>query len=77
MTVLDRYLDMQGRCEWPGARTACTTLRFKVYRDTPKRGETDAKWCWYETKPNGPIGKAEVGYETEEEAYEAAFCACK
>lgn len=39
------------------------------YRDTPKRGETDAKWCAYTVQPNGHITRPGViGYETEREA---------
>ena len=43
-----------------------------VYRDTPKKGETDAEWCWYRSSDNGHIVAAGVGYETEQEARKAA-----
>lgn len=44
-------------------------MEIRSYRDTPKRGETDAKWCAYEIQPNGHIVRAGVsGFETEREA---------
>ena len=45
-----------------------------IYRDTPKKGETDAEWCWYRSSDNGHIVAAGVGYETEQEARKAAEC---
>jgi hypothetical protein len=42
-----------------------------IYRDTPKRGETDAKWCWYRSV-NGHITEGGIGHETREEARLAA-----
>lgn len=49
---------------------------FKVYRDTPKRGETDSKWCGYVTN-DGHITHGQIGFETEAEAvaYFEAFTA--
>lgn len=43
-----------------------------IYRDTPKKGETDGKWCWYRTEPNGHILQGGTGHETREDARLAA-----
>lgn len=46
--------------------------RIITYRDTPKRGETDAKWCGYIVEDNGHIVRpGTLGHETEQEAYNA------
>lgn len=45
--------------------------KITVYRDEPKRGETDAKWCYY-VASNGHILKSDIGFETKEEAEKAA-----
>jgi ADP-ribose pyrophosphatase YjhB (NUDIX family) len=42
-------------------------MEIKSYRDTPKRGETDAKWCAFRSE-NGHVIESTVGHETEEEA---------
>ena len=45
---------------------------IRTYRDTPKRGETDSKWCGYIAEDNGHIIKPGTsGHETEIEAYRA------
>ena len=36
-----------------------------VYRDTPKRGETDAKWCAYRSE-YGHVVAITTGHETPE-----------
>ena len=44
-------------------------MDIRSYRDTPKRGETDAKWCAYVVEPNGHIIRPGTsGHETEAEA---------
>lgn len=44
-------------------------MEIKSYRDTPKHGETDAKWCAYAINPNGHITlPGTIGHETEAEA---------
>lgn len=45
----------------------------KTWRDDPKPGETDAKWCASVTRPNGHILTVVVGYETEAGAAWAAM----
>ena len=42
-----------------------------VYRDTPKRGETDARWCFTVSR-DGHIICVATGFETEAAAREAA-----
>ena len=45
---------------------------IRSYRDEPKRGENDAKWCAYMINDNGHITlPATIGHETEAEAREA------
>jgi hypothetical protein len=46
--------------------------KVTVYRDTPKRGETDSKWCYY-ISSNGHIVKCDIGFETEADAMAAAL----
>jgi len=44
-------------------------MEIRSYRDTPKRGETDAKWCAYIVGSDGHIkGVGTSGHETEAEA---------
>jgi len=44
-------------------------MEIRSYRDTPKRGETDAKWCAYIVESNGHIVRpGTCGHETEDEA---------
>lgn len=40
---------------------------IRSYRDDPKRGETDAKWCAYRSI-DGHIVERTTGHETEEAA---------
>ena len=49
-------------------------MEVRSYRDTPKRGETDAKWCAYVAGDHGHIinGSSTSGHDTEQEAREAA-----
>lgn len=44
--------------------------KITTYRDTPKRGETDAGWCGYITEPNGHILTITTGHESEAAARE-------
>lgn len=44
-------------------------MDIHVYRDQPKRGETDAKWCGY-LSMDGHVIEHTTGHETEEEARE-------
>jgi hypothetical protein len=45
---------------------------IRFYRDDPKRGETDAKWCAYVVEPNGHILRAGTGgHETPADAIKA------
>lgn len=46
-------------------------MQIHVYRDTPKRGETDAKWCWY-ISIDGHVRQGGTNCETREDATEAA-----
>ena len=44
---------------------------IRVWRDAPKRGESDAGWC-FSVSRNGHIIWSAVGFETEAEARAAA-----
>ena len=46
------------------------TLDVRVYRDTPKKGETDGKWCGYVVEPYGHIVRpGTTGHDSPEEVY--------
>lgn len=47
-----------------------TTGKITVYRDQPKRGETDAGWCAYRSV-NGYVMQNVTGKMTPAEAYAA------
>jgi hypothetical protein len=47
-----------------------TTGNITVYRDQPKRGETDAGWCAYRSF-NGHVMQSVAGKMTPAEAYAA------
>lgn len=40
---------------------------ISTYRDTPKVGETDAKWCGY-ISSNGHVTTLTTGHETQHDA---------
>jgi hypothetical protein len=45
---------------------------IKIYRDAPKRGETDSKWCGYVVKHHPVLGsfvaRGTTGHDTPEAA---------
>lgn len=43
-------------------------ISWRVYRDTPKAGESDAKWCVVLTSANGHVHEVFTGFETKAEA---------
>lgn len=70
--ILKFVVDRIGVCGIVKSSTKeMTEMQITVYRDTPKRGETDAKWCYY-VSSNGHIVKCDIGFETEAAAREAA-----
>jgi hypothetical protein len=64
------------RCEGTGYEPQPYTLRhdaidFRIWRDTPKRGETDARWC-FSRSSGGHVIEIRTGFETRDQAEEAA-----
>ena len=47
------------------------TVSYTVWRDTPKRGETDAQWC-FSISINGHVVHTAVNYASKKEAEAAA-----